>query len=656
MTYSDKAKECIIEKHIANGVIFKDTDGLLIADTVTIDSGAVIEGGNRILGQTHIGEKAKIKSGNVIEDSEIGALCIIEKSMVKGSQIGKNTTITMAHVHSGSKIGRDCRVGNFVEIKNSHIGNANKIAHLAYVGDVDMGDYCNVGCGAIFVNYDGKNKHRSIVGNSVFIGSNCNVIAPVKLEDKAYIAAATTVTKDLPSGCMCIGRGREMIKENRSRYGNVANKLFGTDGIRGVYGELLTDEIAYMTGNFLGYSADNGTIVVGRDTRLSGEKLLNALINGILDAGSNVIDLGIVTSPLVAFSLKKSNANYGVMITASHNPPEYNGIKAFNSDGGKLGELEEAEIERHIHNAQPIVRLSRGVLSDGEWLINAYIDKIADFIGAGVNKDIKVVIDVANGGASKIIKSVVDRLGITATILNSHGVGKLINVKCGATDTAMLREQVIKNDADIGIALDGDADRIIAIDEQGYKIDGDAMIYILAEYFKEIGKLRVPKIACTVLSNIGLKKALNELGISEIITNVGDHNVVNAMKNENLQIGGEQSGHIIISDFLFTGDGVFAGAMLIKIMNETNKKLSELNKVVKYPQVSKNLRNIDKSVVTSPMIVEQINGVNAYYGEQARLVVRASGTEPVVRVMAEAITAELAEQILELAVMNITKQ
>lgn len=656
MTYSDKNRQGIIQKHIANGVIVKDTDGLIIENTVNIDSGAVIYGGNRILGQTHIGEKAIIKSGNVIEDSEIGALCIIEKSMVKASRIGKNTTVTMAHVHSGSKIGRDCRVGNFVEIKNSHIGNANKIAHLAYVGDVDMGDYCNVGCGAIFVNYDGKNKHRSIVGNSVFIGSNCNVIAPVKLEDKAYIAAATTVTKDLPSGCMCIGRGREMIKENRSRYGNVANKLFGTDGIRGVYGEKLTDEIAYMTGNFLGYSADNGTIVVGRDTRLSGEKLTNSLINGILDAGSNVIDLGIVTSPLVAFSLRECNANYGVMITASHNPPEYNGIKVFNSDGGKLGELEESEIERHINNAQPIVRLNRGVSNNGEWLKDTYTDKISDFIGDDVNKDIKVVIDVANGGASSIIKSVVDRLGITATILNSHADGKLINVNCGATDTTMLCEYVIKNGADIGIALDGDADRIIAIDEQGNIIDGDAMIYIFAEYFKRLGKLRTSKIACTILSNLGLKNALNELGISESITDVGDHNVVDAMKKEEIQIGGEQSGHIIISDFLFTGDGIFAGAMLIKIMSETNRKLSELNKVVKYPQVSKNLRDIDKSVATSPAIIEQINGVNSYYGGKARLVVRASGTEPVVRIMAEAITEELAEQILELAVMNITKQ
>lgn len=656
MTYTNNNKKCIIDKHVANGVIFKDIDGLVIEDSVIIDSGAVIEGDNRILGRTHIGEKVIIKSGNVIENSEIGALCIIEKSMVKDSLIGKNTTVTMAHVHSGSKIGRDCRIGNFVEVKNSHIGNANKIAHLAYVGDVDMGDYCNVGCGAIFVNYDGKNKHRSIVGNSVFIGSNCNVIAPVKLEDKAYIAAATTVTKDLPSGCMCIGRGREMIKENRSRYGNATNKLFGTDGIRGIYGEKLTDEIAYLTGNFLGYSADNGTIVVGRDTRLSGGKLTDALINGILDAGSNVIDLGIVTTPLVAFSLKECNANYGIMMTASHNPPEYNGIKVFNSDGGKLGELEEAEIERHINNAQPIVRLNRGMSRAGEWLKSAYIDKISKFIGDDIDKSIKVVIDVANGGASSVIKSVVDSLGITATIINSHGDGELINVQCGATDTTTLREEVIKNSADIGIALDGDADRIIAIDEHGNQVDGDAMIYIIADYFKGLGKLRVSKIACTILSNLGLKNALNELGISESITDVGDHNVVDAMKNADIQIGGEQSGHIIISDFLFTGDGVFAGAMLIKIMSKTNKKLSELNKVIKYPQVSKNLYNIDKSVVASPDIIEQINGVNAYYDGKARLVVRASGTEPVVRVMAEAITDELAEQILELAVKNISKQ
>lgn len=655
MVYSDKDKKSIIEKHIANGVIITDTDGLLIGDTVIIDSGAVIEGDNKILGQSHIGEKAIIKSGNIIEDSDIGALCTLEKSIVKSSQIGKNTTVTMAHVHSGSIIGRDCRVGNFVEIKNSHIGNANKIAHLAYVGDVDMGDYCNVGCGAIFVNYDGKNKHRSIVGNSVFIGSNCNVIAPVKLEDKAYIAAATTVTKDLPSGCMCIGRGRETIKENRSRYGNVSNKLFGTDGIRGIYGESLTDDIAYMTGNFIGYSADGGTIVVGRDTRASGEGLKNALISGILDAGSNVIDLGIVTTPIVAFSLKESNANYGVMITASHNPPEYNGIKVFNSDAGKLGKLEEAEIERHIKNACPIVRLSRGVQKDGERLKDAYIDCLVNHIGE-IDNSLKVVYDVANGGACGIINKVVSRLGINADIINTLSDGKKINVECGATDTKALRKRVIEVGADIGIAFDGDADRIIAIDEKGNCVDGDAMIYILAEYLKGKGELRIPKVACTILSNLGLRTVLDELGITESVTDVGDHNVVNAMKSEGIQIGGEQSGHIIISDFLFTGDGLFAGAMLLKIINESKKKLSELNKVVKYPQVSMNLCDIDKTVASSPAIIEQIEGINAYYGGKARLVVRASGTEPVVRVMAEAITDELAKQILELAIMNIKKQ
>lgn len=655
MVYSDMDKKRIIEKHIANGVIITDTDGLLIEDTVTIDSGVVIEGDNRILGQSHIGEKAIIKSGNIIEDSDIGALCTLEKSIIKGSQIGKNTTVTMAHVHSGSIIGRDCRVGNFVEIKNSHIGNANKIAHLAYVGDVDMGDYCNVGCGAIFVNYDGKNKHRSIVGNSVFIGSNCNVIAPVKLEDKAYIAAATTVTKDLPSGCMCIGRGRETIKENRSRYGNVSNKLFGTDGIRGIYGEYLTDDIAYMTGNFIGYSADGGTIVVGRDTRASGERLKNALINGIIDAGSNVIDLGIVTTPIVAFSLKESNSNYGVMITASHNPPEYNGIKVFNSDGGKLGELEEAEIERHIKNACPIVRLTRGVQKDGERLKEVYVKSIVNHIGE-IDRSLKVVFDVANGGACGIINKVIGRLGINADIINALSDGKTINIKCGATNTNALRDRVIKVGADIGIAFDGDADRIIAIDEKGNCVDGDAMIYILAKYLKGKGELRMPKVACTILSNLGLRAALDELGITESVTDVGDHNVVNAMKSEGIQIGGEQSGHIIVSDFLLTGDGLFAGAMLLKIMSESKKKLSELNNVVKYPQVSKNLRDIDKSVATSPAIIEQIKGVNAYYGGKARLVVRASGTEPVVRVMAEAITDELAEQILELAIMNIKKQ
>ena len=242
----------IIQKHLDNGVIFRNLTNIYIYDSVKIGKGTVVYGDQHIRGNTVIGEDCILEPGNIIENTTLGNEVKVIKSVLKDCRIDNKTTVgPFANIHTGSKIERQCRVGNFVEIKNSNIGVNTKMAHLAYIGDVDIGNQCNIGCGSIFINYDGKNKHRSSVGDSVFIGSNSNIIAPVTIEDNAYIAAGTTVTVDLPKNSMCIGRSHETIKENRSTYHkNVFDKkFFGTDGIRGVYGEDLTDEIAYLTGN-----------------------------------------------------------------------------------------------------------------------------------------------------------------------------------------------------------------------------------------------------------------------------------------------------------------------------------------------------------------------------------------------------------------------
>ncbi len=258
----------IIKKHIDNGVIFKSTDCVYVSSETIIGEGTTIDCNNIFRGKCVIGKNVVIGDGNTLTDCTLGNNVVIQKSVVCNATIKQNTTVgPWAHVHTRSVVERDCRIGNFVEIKNSNIGINTKMAHLAYIGDCDIGAKCNIGCGVIFVNYDGKNKHRSVVGNSVFVGSNSNIIAPIKIEDNSFIAAGTTVTIDLPQNCMCIGRNREIVKENRSKYRmcDFDKKYFGTDGIRGIYGEKVNEKIAYLVGNFLGYSADKGVIILGKD-------------------------------------------------------------------------------------------------------------------------------------------------------------------------------------------------------------------------------------------------------------------------------------------------------------------------------------------------------------------------------------------------------
>lgn len=626
----------IIRKHIDNGVKFQGIDNVYIDESVAIGSGTVIENDNRITGNTAIGSDVTIGGGNTINNARIGCGCLIRQSVLSDCVIGGNTTVgVFAHIHSGSVIGKACRIGNFVEIKNSKIGSGNKMAHLAYIGDVDMQNYCNVGCGAIFVNYDGKNKHRSIVGNSVFIGSNCNIIAPVELEDNAYIAAGTTVTQSLPSNCMCIGRNREVIKENKSRYiKNVARKYFGTDGVRGVYGENLTDEIAYMCGNFLGYSADCGVVVIGRDTRVSGETLAIEVIKGCTDAGTNVIDLGIVPTPVVSYITKHIGANYGVVISASHNPPEFNGIKVFNSRGRKLQATEELEIEQHIDSAEAVIRSVKGEILKNNNYIGLYNDSVLKYIGR--LDGMRVAIDCANGAAYANAAELFIKAGAVVDRFYVNNDGATINCDCGATHPQALAEIVKTGGYNAAFCFDGDADRVIAIDEKGSVVDGDGMLYILAEYLNENNKLKGGAVVATIMSNTGLEKALAKLNLKLIRTDVGDHMVAARMAEDGLVLGGEQSGHIILNEFSETGDGTLIALFITHILKKKNKKLSELNNIKQYPQVSLNYATANATQIMQRELMQQeLSDITEILGGDGRVTVRPSGTEPLLRISVE---------------------
>ncbi len=643
----EEKRLAIIQKHIDNGVIFKSTHCVYISEQTIIGEGTTIDCNNILRGACVIGKDVIINDGNTLQDCTLGNNVVITKSVVTNAIIKQNTTVgPWAHVHTRSIVERDCRIGNFVEIKNSNIGINTKMAHLAYIGDTDIGAKCNIGCGVIFINYEGKNKYRSVIGNSVFVGSNSNIIAPIKIEDNSYIAAGTTVTINLPTSCMCIGRNREVVKENRSKYRmcDYNKQYFGTDGIRGIYGEKLNEEIAYSVGNFLGYSSDKGVIVVGRDPRKSGESLKNALVQGALDADCDVIDLGIVTTPSVANITMRANANYGVVITASHNPSEYNGIKVFNDKGRKLLNIEEIQIEEHIKKKHPFICKRKGRVIKQDELLQDYINFICSDLPD--LSSLKVVVDCSNGASTAISKAVFEKLNITAKFIGVDCNGDNINKNCGALFPEKCAKEVVANGYDLGFCFDGDADRIIAIDHKGKIISGDKMIYAFAKDMKKKGVLTNNTVVGTIMTNCGMENNLSKIGINLIRTNVGDHYVVEKMLENGYVLGGESSGHIILGDKVTTGDGLLVAVNLCKLIVENRLSLNKLTDIKEYPQININLMTDKKEdIVKNEEVLNCVKSYQDILGDCGRAFIRASGTENKLRITVECDHSDMAVQV-----------
>lgn len=635
----------IFQKHLENGVIFKNFDGVHIDEQVTIGAETIIDSNTILRGNTTIGTSCILQGNNIIQNATIGKGVKITSSVLTDCEIGSFCTVgPNAHVHTNSKIQKNCRIGNFVEIKNSELGISTKAAHLAYIGDTDIGNACNIGCGTIFVNYDGKNKHRSYIGDSVFIGSNSNIIAPVRIQDNAFIAAGTTVTVNLPKNCMCIGRSFETIKPERSTYrkNDYEKKYFGTDGIRGIYGVAITTDMAYLCGNFLGYSSDCGNIVVGRDNRPSGKPLLDALINGITDAGSNAIVLDFASTPNVAYSTQQTKSNYGIVITASHNSHEYNGIKIFNYDGRKLTNIEEIEIEKHITNAKPFIASTRGEVKNGEYLVDEYIQDLCNQIDS--LDGFKIVLDCSNGVTSYKAAELFKKLNCTVHAYNTLTDGYSINDNCGALYPKNMIEKIKEHKADLGLCFDGDGDRVIALDGNGNIVNGDSIIYVIAKHLKQQNKLNNDTVVGTLHTNLGAEISLKKLGIALKRTDVGDHFVMEEMLKNDYLVGGEQSGHIILREFSNTGDGILAGLELAKIIKQTNTSLDKLNDCVHYPQINIDIRTENKAIVSDAKLINYVDDIKEILGDNGRVMVRASGTEPKVRVMVEAMDKNVANE------------
>ena len=428
-------------------------------------------------------------------------------------------------------------------------------------------------------------------------------------------------------------------------------KYFGTDGVRGEANVELTPELAFKLGRFGGYvlsqhEEETPLVFVGRDTRISGEMLEHALIAGLLSVGIRVYKLGVIATPGVAYLVRTEKASAGVMISASHNPALDNGIKFFGGDGFKLDDDRELEIEALLDAAEDTLprpsAQGLGTVMDYPEGLRKYQEFL---VSTGVQLEgMHVVLDTANGAASTSARQIFADLGAQLTVIGENPDGLNINDGVGSTHPEHLQEKVKEVGAAIGLAFDGDSDRLIAVDENGEIVDGDKIMYIIGSYFSSKGLLEKNTIVTTVMSNLGFHKALDAKGIQKEITAVGDRYVVEEMRKSGYNLGGEQSGHVVIMDYNTTGDGQLTGVQLTKIMQETGKKLSELAaEVTIYPQKLVNIRvenSMKDKAMEVPAIREIIEKMEAEMAGNGRILVRPSGTEPLLRVMAEAPTNE----------------
>lgn len=431
-------------------------------------------------------------------------------------------------------------------------------------------------------------------------------------------------------------------------------KYFGTDGVRGVANEELTPELAFKLGRFGGYiltkdTKERAKVLIGRDTRISGHMLEGALVAGLLSVGVEVMRLGVISTPGVAYLTRVMSADAGVMISASHNPVEDNGIKFFGSDGFKLTDEQEEEIEQLLDAEKDDLPRPTG---SGVGSVSDYFEggqKYIQYLKQSIDEDfvgIHVALDCANGATSSLGTHVFADLEADLSTMGVSPNGLNINDGVGSTHPEGLAKFVLEKGANVGLAFDGDGDRIIAVDEKGNIVDGDQIMYICAKYLNSQGRLNNKTVVSTVMSNMGFYKALEANDMTSVKTSVGDRYVVEEMKKNGYNLGGEQSGHIIFLDYNTTGDGLLTGLQLVNIMKVTGKKLSELAAEMKvFPQKLVNVRVTDKHAVTeNDKVATIISEVESEMAGNGRVLVRPSGTEPLVRVMVEASTAEDCEK------------
>ena len=444
-------------------------------------------------------------------------------------------------------------------------------------------------------------------------------------------------------------------------------KYFGTDGFRGEANVTLTVEDAYKVGRFLGWyygqktKADRCRVVIGKDTRRSSYMFEYSLVSGLTASGADVYLLHVTTTPSVSYVVRTEEFDCGIMISASHNPYYDNGIKVINGRGEKLEEETIEKIESYLDGEMGEIPFAKrdaiGRTVDYAAGRNRYIGYLISLATRSF-KNMRVGLDCANGSASAIAKNVFDALGAETHVINNTPDGLNINTNCGSTHIEGLQKYVVENHLDVGFAYDGDADRCIAVDENGNVVDGDLILYVCGKYMKEHGQLKDDTIVTTIMSNLGLYKACDKIGMKYEKTQVGDKYVYENMVKNGFMLGGEQSGHIIFSKHATTGDGILTSLMLMEVIMETKQSLGQLTEEVKiYPQLLKNVRVADKKTAReNPEVVKAVDAVAEALGDDGRILVRESGTEPVIRVMVEAATDELCEKYVTQVIDVIEKE
>lgn len=426
----------------------------------------------------------------------------------------------------------------------------------------------------------------------------------------------------------------------------IKKRLFGTDGVRGVANIELTPELAYNLGKAYTIiekrNSNKPVFIIGQDTRLSGDILNHSLCSGIQALGGSVINVGVIPTPAIPFLIKELNADGGAMISASHNPFEYNGIKFFNKQGYKLSDSLEDEIQSLIESNFENHSLSSheniGTTTHVSNTDKKYSDFLKNTISTNLN-NLKIGLDCGNGATYKIAKDLFLDLGATVLTINTSPDGMNINKNCGSTNMEQLKSLVLEKNLDIGFAFDGDGDRCLAIDNQGRTINGDRILAICGTHMKNNGTLNNNCIVATVMSNMGLEMGLKNFDISVAKTNVGDRYVLEHMLSENLNLGGEESGHIIFLDHNTTGDGLLTSLKLAEVLKNSKKESSELNNIIEdYPQILVNVKvsnDIKHSIMKNSIIQNQISKEEALLNGNGRILVRVSGTEPLIRIMIE---------------------
>lgn len=432
-------------------------------------------------------------------------------------------------------------------------------------------------------------------------------------------------------------------------------KYFGTDGIRGIAGESLTADLSFKVGKALGKllteEKEHPKVVIGRDTRISCDMIEHALTAGLTSTGVNVMTVGTIPTPAIAYLTKTIETDSGIMISASHNPYQDNGIKIFGPDGFKLTDEQEFEIESLIDNSEKIKNASFekiGKVYGGNELTQKYIQHIKQSI-TGDLSDIKIALDCANGATTGVAPFIFGDLEADIETIGCQPNGVNINDNVGSTKIETISEFVKENNVDVGFAFDGDGDRVLAVDANGNIVDGDKIMFILAKHLKEQGELKDNMVVSTVMSNIGFYKAIEENGLQSVKTAVGDRYVVEEMRKNDYSLGGEQSGHIVLMNYATTGDGILTAVKLANIIKTSGKSLEELaSEVSIYPQKLVNIKVIDKkTAMEDSEILSECEKVEKELEGNGRILLRASGTENLIRVMVEASSDELTDKYCE---------